>query len=59
MALLTEKYGDPYRVFLKGGRKYSGHLRIVSKETESKSWDIEIDLANEQRMRVLSPGKKI
>jgi hypothetical protein len=57
LALLTEKYDKPCRVFLKGGKKYRGHLRIVSKETRSKSWEIEIDLKDEKKLRLLGPGE--
>jgi hypothetical protein len=57
--LLTEDYDHPCRVFLRGGKKYNGHLRIVSKETKTKSWDIEIDLKNEKKLRVLGIGKRL
>jgi hypothetical protein len=57
LALLTEKYDKPCRVFLKGGKRYRGYLRIVSKETRAKSWKMEIDLNDERKLRLLGTGQ--
>ena len=57
LALLTEKWDKPCRVFLKGGKKYRGKLRIVSKEMRAKFWQIEIDLNDEKRLRLLDTGR--
>jgi hypothetical protein len=57
LALLTEKWDKPCRVFLKGGKKYRGELRIVSKEMRAKSWQIEIDLNDEKRLLLLDTDR--
>ncbi len=48
IGILSERWDDPYRVFLRGNKVYTGFIEIASNDTSAKQFLIQIDLRNRQ-----------